>query len=110
MIRGNSNIIFHTCSCTWPACSPTCAGLENPQLHGIECAVLRQERNGPSDRSDHSCVMDYYRSDALLTLRCVLLQLKYPQKWKQLLELQSHDEQRRGTHYYEFVLLIFELF
>lgn len=92
--------ILYVFSCMWPACSPICAGLENPQLHGIECAVLRTER-GPSDTNDPKCVLDYYRSDALFTLRCVLLQVKYPQKWKQLLELESHDNERKGTHYYE---------
>lgn len=69
-------------------------------MHGIECAVLCTE-SGPSDSTDAKCVMDYYRSDALFTLRCILLQVKYPKKWNQLLQLQSHEEERKGTQYYQ---------
>lgn len=86
--------------CTWPVCSPNCAGLENPQLHGTECPILGT-LNGPSDPNDPQCIMDYYRSDALLVLRAVLLQLNQPQKWKQLMQLQHHEEERNGTHNYE---------
>lgn len=85
--------------CTWPVCSTTCTGLENPQFHGLECAILRTGKH-IQDRTNIKLLLDHYRSEALLTLRCTLLQLKYPQKWKQLLELESHDEDRKGTKYF----------
>lgn len=69
-------------------------------MHAVECAVLKTGP-GPASRTNPKAVMDYYRSDALFTLRCILLQIKYPQKWSQLLSLESHDEERIGTNYYE---------
>lgn len=80
--------------CAWPACSPECAGLNDPQRHAIECAVLSMDRPAKSRYDD-------YRSDALLALRCVLLQLKYPQRWAQLLQLHAHEEQRKDNANYE---------
>lgn len=43
-----------------------------------------------------------FRHDALLTLRCVLLQNTDPDKWKSILDMQSHMECREpGTEAYE---------
>ncbi|XP_045774597.1 SET domain-containing protein SmydA-8 [Maniola jurtina] len=82
--------IGERCSrCGWPVCSGNCPGLKDPRHHGLECDIL-------SARPE--CVLDnmaeYYRHDALLPLRCVLLQNTNPEKWRQLLELQSHMEYR----------------
>lgn len=85
--------------CAWPACSTECAGLNDPQRHSVECAALSMDR--PSTTTDRRAASDYYRSDALLALRCVLLQVKYPQRWAQLLELPAHMDQRKGTPNYE---------
>ncbi|KAJ2940451.1 hypothetical protein O0L34_g134 [Tuta absoluta] len=83
--------------CGWPVCTGYCPGLKDPRHHGAECEVL-------SLRPD--CVInnmaDYYRHDALLPLRCILLQKTDPEKWKQLLNLQSHMECRLpGTEAYD---------
>lgn len=40
---------------------------------------------------------DFYRHDALLVLKCLLLQRKQPERWKALLEMQSHEEERLDT-------------
>ncbi|XP_046969712.1 SET domain-containing protein SmydA-8 [Vanessa cardui] len=84
-------------SCGWPVCSGNCPGLKDPRHHGVECLIL-------SARPE--CVLDnmaeYYRHDALLPLRCVLLQHTEPDKWKNLLELQSHMECRTpGTEIFD---------
>ncbi|XP_072945067.1 SET domain-containing protein SmydA-8 [Epargyreus clarus] len=83
--------------CGWPVCSGNCPGLKDPKHHGIECQIL-------SARPE--CVLDnmaeYYRHDALLPLRCVLLQNTNPVAWKKLLEMQSHMECRTpGTEVYD---------
>ncbi|XP_023941136.2 SET domain-containing protein SmydA-8 [Bicyclus anynana] len=83
--------------CGWPMCSGNCPGLTDPRHHGMECDIL-------SARPE--CVLDnmaeYYRHDALLPLRCVLLQNSNPEKWKQLIEMQSHMEYRTpGSDLYD---------
>ncbi|XP_035444047.2 SET domain-containing protein SmydA-8-like [Spodoptera frugiperda] len=83
--------------CGWPVCSGNCPGLKDPRHHGAECDIL-------SLRPE--CVLknmaDYYRHDALMPLRCALLQKTDPEGWKQLLDLQSHMECRPpGSEAYE---------
>ncbi|XP_045451453.1 SET domain-containing protein SmydA-8 [Melitaea cinxia] len=83
--------------CGWPVCSGNCPGLNDPRHHGVECIIL-------STRPE--CVLDnmaeYYRHDALLPLRCLLLQYTDPEKWKTLSEMQSHMECRLpGTEIYD---------
>lgn len=83
--------------CGWPVCSGNCPGLKDPRHHAAECEIL-------SVRPD--CVLndmaDYYRHDALLPLRCILLQKTDPEGWKKLLEMQSHMECRTpGTESYD---------
>ncbi|CAG9788862.1 unnamed protein product [Diatraea saccharalis] len=83
--------------CGWPVCSGYCPGLKDPQHHGVECEIL-------SARPE--CVLDdmanYYRHEALLPLRCTLLQTVDPDKWKKLLQMQSHMECRiPGTEAYD---------
>ncbi|KAL4707869.1 hypothetical protein ACJJTC_010304 [Scirpophaga incertulas] len=83
--------------CGWPVCSGNCPGLKDPRHHGVECKIL-------SARPE--CVLigmaDYYRHDALLPLRCLLLQTTDPGKWEKLLEMQSHMECRLpGTEAYD---------
>ncbi|CAK1555581.1 unnamed protein product [Leptosia nina] len=90
--------IGERCSrCGWPVCSGNCQGLTDHRHHGIECQIL-------SSRPE--CVLnnmtDYYRHDALLPLRCVLLQKVDPEKWNQVLDMQSHMESRLpGSEAYE---------
>lgn len=70
-------------------------------MHALECLVL-STRRGPSPKtSDMETLAKFYRSDALLTLRCLLLQWKYPDRWNKVQQLESHDQQRLGTRYFE---------
>lgn len=104
--RCRNSVVIHICcwcccSCFWPACSSNCAGLTNPNGHGIECALLSTQRGiKPAQATDHRTYLDFYRSDALLVLRCLLLQYQFPDKWDKVQTLGSHDEERRGTQYY----------
>ncbi|KAH8372800.1 hypothetical protein KR009_005133 [Drosophila setifemur] len=85
----------HSCrSCRWPVCSSTC------EHETLECSVLSMGQ-GPSFRADIRALNDYFRGDALLVLRCLLLQRQNPDKWVTLLEMQSHEEDRRGTELYD---------
>lgn len=83
--------------CGWPVCTGNCPGLTDLRHHGAECEIL-------SVRPE--CVFDditeFYRHDALLPLRCLLLQKLDPVKWKVLLDMQSHMECRTpGTEAYD---------
>ncbi|XP_063829127.1 SET domain-containing protein SmydA-8-like isoform X1 [Ostrinia nubilalis] len=83
--------------CGWPVCSGNCPGLTDPRHHGAECLIL-------SARPDCELkdMFNYYRHDALLPLRCVLLQSVDPDKWSKLTEMQSHMECRTpGTEAYD---------
>lgn len=89
--------------CTWPCCSAACAGLQDArQFHRWECAVLALGR--PPSTSSGAALLDYYRSDALLALRCVLLQMNGgaggKQGWSELQQFQAHEKERFGTAYY----------
>ncbi|XP_055836503.1 SET domain-containing protein SmydA-8 [Episyrphus balteatus] len=85
--------------CKWPVCSLTCAGLQNPKLHGVECSVLMLG-NGPANR-DIKSLNDYYRSDSLFVLKCLLLQVQNTKKWSELMDMQSHEEERLNTELYQ---------
>lgn len=92
--------------CTWPVCSDNCHGLTDPQMHGLECGILCI-RSNPKATENIDALFDYYRSDALFTLRCLLLQWRYPDRWNKILKFESHDEQRVGTRYYKYIYFIF---
>lgn len=77
-------------SCRWPVCS---VGCEHEKL---ECSVLSLG-NAPKAKADVRVLVDYYRHDALLVLKCLLLQQHQPERWQMLLEMQSHEEERLGT-------------
>lgn len=86
--------------CSWPACRPECVGLVNAQLHDLECAILSIGK-GPVNRTNIKDIKEFYRSDVLLALKCLILQAKNPKKWKQLMELESHEKDRKATFNYE---------
>ncbi|XP_038222646.1 SET domain-containing protein SmydA-8 [Zerene cesonia] len=84
-------------SCGWPVCSGNCPGLTDSRHHGLECLVLRARPDCVLDN-----MADYYRHDALFPLRCVLLQKTDPERWRQVLDQQSHMESRLpGSEAYE---------
>lgn len=60
--------------------------------------------SGPSSTTDVNALMDYYRSDALLVLKCLILQRQNPKKWSELMDMQSHEEDRQGTELHEYEL------
>ncbi len=87
--------------CNWPACRPECIGLVNPQLHDLECAILSIGK-GPATKTNLKDIKEYFRTDTLIALKCLMLQVKSPKKWKQLMELESHEKDRKGTFNYEY--------
>lgn len=88
-------------NCNWPVCKVDCEGLENDRLHKLECGVLAFGRSPLKTNEDPEAVIDFYRSDALFALKCLMLQLHKPKKWEELMRLESHLEERKGTPYYE---------
>lgn len=88
-------------TCHWPVCSNDCAGIENDRLHKLECGVLAFGRNPMKADEEPEAIIDFYRSDALFALKCLMLQLHKPKKWEELMKLESHMEERKGTSYYE---------
>ncbi|GLV39505.1 SET and MYND domain containing arthropod-specific member 5 [Carabus blaptoides fortunei] len=86
-------------NCGWQVCDPACIGIRNPLAHGQECPVLCLRKPQPCDN-----VHDYYRHDALLALRCLLLQRHGVKKWNQLFEMESHYMKRgSGTEIHKTV-------
>lgn len=85
--------------CHWPACRPDCPGLENEKLHKLECGVLAFGRTLKTE--DPNAFKDFYRTDALLTLKCLMLQVQKPKKWQQIMALESHEKKRKGTKVYQ---------
>lgn len=75
--------------CGWPTCATHCPGLSNQKGHAMECPILKLR---PSFAVNN--LEDFYRHYALLPLRCLLLQKCDPKKWKQILEMEAHLEQR----------------
>ncbi|CAH0588907.1 unnamed protein product [Chrysodeixis includens] len=83
--------------CGWPVCSGNCPGLKDPRHHGAECEILSLR-----PECELNNMADYYRHDALLPLRGVMLQKTDPEGWNKLMEMQSHIECRMpGTEAYE---------
>jgi hypothetical protein len=103
-------VFNHHCpGCKWPVCRPDCVGLQNPKLHAIECALLRGGL-GLENESDHSAKREYYRTDVLLALKCLLLQLRQPKKFNELMNLQSHEGERKATGNFTYEKIYFSCF
>ncbi|KAJ8715216.1 hypothetical protein PYW08_005197 [Mythimna loreyi] len=83
--------------CGWPVCSGNCPGLKDSRHHAAECEILSlRPECAVNDMAD------FYRHDALLPLRCVLLQKTDIESWNKLLEMQSHMECRTpGSEIYD---------
>ncbi|XP_034242322.1 SET domain-containing protein SmydA-8-like [Thrips palmi] len=79
--------------CLWPCCSTECPGLGDALHHGAECRVLQAGR--------HVVLQSDLRYDALLPLRCLLLQKTSPSRWRILQAMDSHSKDRGpGTPVY----------
>lgn len=85
--------------CHWPACTPTCAGLENAKLHGLECSVLALGTR--LHISEALANPNFFRLESILPLKCLLMQLKNPNKFNELMSMESHLEQLKGTELYK---------
>ncbi|KAJ1522235.1 hypothetical protein ONE63_002542 [Megalurothrips usitatus] len=72
--------------CLWPVCSAECPGLRDALHHAAECRVLQAGR--------HVVLKNDLRYDALLPLRCLLLQKTSPQRWRTLQGMHGHMEDR----------------
>ena len=78
--------------CRCPLCSADCPLLAE---HQYECRVLSKIKQCAADKKRQG---EEVRLNLLmLPLRCLLLRLRHPQKWQQLMNLESHVEKRRGT-------------
>lgn len=86
--------------CQWPCCSPHCEDIDNPNSHGLECSILKLGA-GPKPPNDIKAMTNFYRTDALLVLKCLLLQKQNPKKWSKLMNMQSHEEERKGSELHE---------
>ncbi|XP_057655662.1 SET domain-containing protein SmydA-8-like [Diorhabda carinulata] len=75
--------------CDFPICHPDCSGLKDMDRHGHECVIL-----GLRDVKALNGLHDFYRQDALLALRCLLLQNRHPKKYAQLMNMEGHMEKR----------------
>ncbi|XP_055625956.1 SET domain-containing protein SmydA-8 isoform X2 [Toxorhynchites rutilus septentrionalis] len=92
---------LHRClACNWPACKPDCPGLENANLHALECGILSMG-GGPKPKDNPDAIFDYYRYDALIVLKCLALQIRNKAAFDQMMELESHYSARKGTQYYK---------
>ncbi|XP_053685675.1 SET domain-containing protein SmydA-8 [Sabethes cyaneus] len=92
---------LHRCEgCRWPACKPDCPGLINANLHALECGILRLG-GGPKSRDDPEAIVDYFRYDSLLVLKCLALQITDRKRFDQMMQLESHYAARKGTQFYQ---------
>ncbi|XP_071538254.1 uncharacterized protein [Panulirus ornatus] len=78
--------------CQWPLCGPEC---EKAPDHLPEC-VVGQEIGSPIDITNYDEPNHFY--EVVFSLRCLALKKKSPKKYEQLLALESHYEDRKGTH------------
>lgn len=82
--------------CGWPLCSAKCKGIKKDLGHSTyECDELRKHRVSDfiQDCSDQDASHVY---EALLTLRCLLLKTHRRDMWEKLIEMESHNELRKG--------------
>ncbi|KAL1497646.1 hypothetical protein ABEB36_008569 [Hypothenemus hampei] len=75
--------------CGWPACNFDCEGLKSPQMHGLECQILKLKPRKPNE-SDY----DHFRFDTLIILRALFLQKTNKKKWDALMNLEDHLNDR----------------
>ncbi|XP_066994525.2 SET domain-containing protein SmydA-8 isoform X2 [Anabrus simplex] len=86
---------WRACSgCSWPMCSTKC---ELSPQHLSECKLM-QEKGFRASIDVQKKKESAYCS--IVPLRCLLLKDKSPEKYKTLMSLQSHLEERRNTTLY----------
>ena len=85
-------ILYNRCAKSgWPLCGPLCA---KAVAHNAEVVV-------PSQCEARFEIEDYseqcYLYECINVLRALMLQKTAPNKYKQLMAMESHMEERRGT-------------
>nr|XP_036219352.1 SET domain-containing protein SmydA-8 isoform X1 [Bactrocera oleae] len=98
---------YRCSSCKWPMCAPQCRGLHQPTGHTEqECELLRTHNLGAAlaaicDKPD--LVKNYY--ELILIVRIFLLKQHAPEKYADILQMESHTELRKSNtelwQYYE---------
>lgn len=78
--------------CHWPLCGPQC---EKSSDHHPEC-VVGLEIGSPIEISNFDEPNHFY--EVVFPLRCLALKKKSPKKYEQLMALDSHYDDRKGTH------------
>ncbi|KAE8736581.1 hypothetical protein FOCC_FOCC017963 [Frankliniella occidentalis] len=78
--------------CGWPMCGPECAN--NPKHRG-ECRLTVQKRGDKMNIRNFGLPHPSYQ--CIATLRCLALRDSSSAKWRRLLEMESHSEQRAGS-------------
>lgn len=87
--------LFSCPRCNWPACAPDCSGLDMGKLHGIECSVLALGTRIHLEKA--MTRPDFFRLESILPLKCLLMQMKHPHKYADLMRMESHLDQIKGT-------------
>lgn len=82
--------------CHWPCCSIECIGLASTDLHQIECAIL-QGGKGPTNKTNIQSLHDYFRNDIILALKILVLQNKYPKRFKTIMEMEANEKKRKSS-------------
>ncbi|XP_039756597.1 SET domain-containing protein SmydA-8-like isoform X1 [Pararge aegeria] len=78
--------------CKWPLCSSSCFGLGRYTGHSVyECDTLKAV---PPDYNGIEDLKDSYQ--ALMPLRCLLLEKADPDKWAALSAMEAHNSVRRA--------------
>uniref|UniRef100_A0A8D8X417 Protein msta, isoform A n=2 Tax=Cacopsylla melanoneura TaxID=428564 RepID=A0A8D8X417_9HEMI len=81
--------------CLWPVCSTRCSGLTDAHTHAPECAILKLGIEALLTFND-------LKYEAILPLRCLILQRRSPKKYAELKQMESHmDKRGPGTEIYE---------
>lgn len=94
-------ILNCTCPiCHWPACSIECIGLASNDLHQIECAMLKGGK-GPKDTTNIHSLHAYFRTDIILAIKILVMQIKNPKKFKTILEMESNEKLRKSSDNYK---------
>lgn len=64
----------------------------------MECSALA----GACAAIEFECYEDTHHAyESITVLRCVLLQRRSPRRWKQILEMEAHEDKRKGTETYD---------
>lgn len=80
--------------CGWPICLECKNDKRIQQIHHDECEIT-------VSRGTKFSLKNYFNPhptyQCLIVLRCLLLKERSPDKWNQLIQLESHCKQRRGS-------------